>query len=85
MADWEGTKTMTLILDSLTVKVPEGLDRAKRERLAVALFDAELLTQGQAAEMVGVSLSEFLSFLGRYGVSVFQYSAEEAISEARRK
>ncbi len=44
-----------------------------------------MVTQKQAADLAGLSLSEFLSSLGRYGVSVFQYSAEEGIAEARRK
>ncbi len=76
---------MTLMLDTLTLKVPQDLDESKRERLAVALFDAQLLTSGQAAEMAELPLSLFLTRLGDYGVSVLQYSAEEAIAEASPK
>lgn len=75
---------MTLTLNA----PPETQDagqREKRLKAAVALYDAEMVTQKQAADLAGLSLSEFLSSLGRYGVSVFQYSAEEGIAEARRK
>lgn len=77
---------MTLILENeskaLTVTVPLDLEAEKRLRLAVALFDAELLTQGQAAEMSGLSRVEFYDALGRFGVTPFQYSWEEAFAEA---
>ena len=66
----------------LTLNVPQDLDAEKRLRLAVALFDAHLLTQGQAAEMAGLSRVEFYDALGRFGVTPFQYSWEEAFAEA---
>ena len=68
--------------DTLTLNVPQDLDADKRLRLAVALFDAQLLTQGQAAEMTGLSRVEFYDALGRFGVTPFQYSWEEAFAEA---
>jgi len=74
---------MTLTLDLPPVQA--GGSHEKRVKAAVALYDAEMISQSQAAEMAGLSLSEFLSSLGRYGVSVFQYSADDAIAEARRK
>ena len=73
---------MTLLLDTLTLKVPQDLEQAKSERLAIALFDAQMLTSGQAAEMAELSLSGFLTILSNYGVSALHYSAEEAIAEA---
>ncbi len=74
---------MTLTLDIRPAQDNES--REKRLKAAVALYDAEMVSQGQAAEMAGLPLSEFLLALGRYGVSVFQYGAEEAVAEARRK
>ncbi len=74
---------MTLTLDIRPAQDNESQE--KRLKAAVALYDAEMVSQGQAAEMAGLPLSEFLSALSRYGVSVFQYGAEEAIVEARRK
>jgi predicted HTH domain antitoxin len=79
---------LTLVLQTptqeLTLHVPEDLSASQRERLAVALYDARMVSQGRAAEIAGVSRSEFLDALGRHGVTPFQYSAEEAIAEAAR-
>ena len=45
-------------------------------------MNEERLSQGRSAEIGGVSRADFLEALGRFGVSPFQYSAEEAIAEA---
>jgi predicted HTH domain antitoxin len=42
------------------------------------------ISQGRAAEIAGVSRSEFIAALGRFGVSPFQSSAEEIIEEGER-
>ncbi len=68
--------------DDLTVRVPQDMDAEKRLRLAVALFDAELLTQAQAAQMAGLSRVAFYDALGRFGVTPFQYTWEEAWEDA---
>lgn len=52
--------------------------------MAVALFAAQLLTQGQAAEMAGLTRIAFFDALGRFGVTPFQYTWEEALAEARQ-
>ena len=41
------------------------------------------VSQSKAAEVAGVSRTEFFDALGRYGVSPFQYTAEEIIREVR--
>ncbi|MDQ2686962.1 MAG: UPF0175 family protein [Armatimonadota bacterium] len=78
------TLTLKTDADALTVNVPADLDAEKRLRLAVALFDAHLLTQGQAAQMAGLSRVAFFDALGRFGVTPFQYDWEEAFAEAER-
>jgi predicted HTH domain antitoxin len=40
------------------------------------------ISQGRAAEIAGISRSEFITALGQFGVSPFQYEAEEIIEEA---
>lgn len=81
---------------SMTLEIPEGAfaslhkspDEFGREmRLAAAVkwYELELVSQGRAAEIAGVSRSEFLSALERYQVTPFQYSAEDAIKDARRE
>lgn len=68
---------------TLTLDIPDTLDAQQRERLAVALYDARAVTQGQAAEMAGLARADFIDALVRAGVSVIQYdSAEEILAEA---
>lgn len=52
-------------------------------RLAAAVkrYEMGILSQSKAAEVAGISRSEFLSALARFGVSPFQYSAEEIVAE----
>lgn len=54
-------------------------------RVAIALYDNRQLSQGQAAALAGLSRAEFIDALGHAGVPVLQYSADEAIAEARRR
>lgn len=51
---------------------------------AIALYAAQTVTQGQAAALAGLSRTEFIDALGKAGVCVFQYSAEEILEEANR-
>jgi predicted HTH domain antitoxin len=56
-------------------------------RLAAAVkwYELRLVSQGRAAEIAGVSRSDFIGALSRFGVSPFQYSADEVAEEARRE
>lgn len=68
---------------TLTLHIPNTLTPQQRERLAVALYDARAVTQGQAAEMAGLARTDFIDALGRHNVTPFQYdSAEELLAEA---
>ena len=60
---------------TLTLDIPDTLDAAQRERRAVALYDARLVTPGQAAQMAGLSRPDFIQALIRAGVSVIQYNS----------
>lgn len=55
----------------------------QKMRLAAAVKWYELgeISQGKAAEVAGLSRSEFIEALGRYQVSVFQYDANELAEE----
>ncbi|MCI0524486.1 MAG: UPF0175 family protein [Acidobacteria bacterium] len=49
--------------------------------LAVKLYEVGKVTLGQAAKLSGFSKRAFMEILGRYGVPVFNYSAEDLRQE----
>ncbi|MGC8947442.1 MAG: UPF0175 family protein [Anaerolineae bacterium] len=76
----------------IAVELPASVLSALREdpdrfvaemRLAAAVkwYEMGLLSQSKAAEVAGISRSEFLIALARFRVSPFQYSAEEIVAE----
>jgi len=79
-------------MSSVTMDLPVGAYAALRldppafvqeMRIAAAIKWYELgrVSQSKAAEIAGVSRSEFFDALGRYGVTPFQYGADEIIAE----
>lgn len=77
----------------MTIEMPEealaGLrkdpaDFAREMRLAAAAkwYELRLISQERAAEIAGLSRREFLDALARFGVTPFQYDAEELLREA---
>ena len=44
-----------------------------------------MVSQSRAAEISGLSRSEFIAALGRFKVSAFQYSVDEIAEEANRE
>lgn len=63
------------------MEVTAEIDIEKRERLAVTLYDAQVVSQGRAAQIAGLSRAAFLDALGKYGVTPFQHNAEEILAE----
>jgi len=77
---------------NITINLPDSVFSALRKappefvqemRVAAAAKWYELgeVSQGKAAEIAGLSRSDFLQALARYQVSVLQYSAEELAEE----
>jgi predicted HTH domain antitoxin len=78
----------------VTIEMPEEAMAALRKdpgsfaselRLAAAVkwYEMQLVSQGRAAEIAGMTRREFLDSLERFGVSPFQYDAGEIVREAK--
>jgi len=63
-------------------KDPDGFAQEMRLVAAVKWYEMREISQGRAAEIAGLSRSEFLDALGRFGVTPFQYGADELLAEA---
>jgi len=62
-------------------KAPEEFAREMRVAAAVKWYELGELSQGKAAEVAGLTRSEFITALARFKVSPLQYSAEELAEE----
>src|SRR5262249_12307340 len=88
---WPMTMESTIML--MTIEVPEEALKALHKgpedfpcelKLAAAVkwYELRLLSQEQAASVAGLPRAAFLDALGRFGVSPFQYGADEILAEA---
>ena len=66
-------------------KDPDRFAKELRLAAAVKWYEIGQISQGRAAEISGLSRSQFISALGRFQVSVFQYDLPEVIEEADRE
>jgi len=81
--------------EELKIKYPSGFEHAvhmtKEEieqhiRLMAALkmFELGKISSGKAAELAGMSRTEFLEACGRYRVSIFNYPDDQAQTEIKK-
>ncbi len=67
-------------MPTLTIELPDFINIELKKiklLLAATLYEEGKLSLGQAAELVGVSKRTLMELLGQYGVSIFNYEAQE--------
>jgi predicted HTH domain antitoxin len=77
----------SIMTATVEVTLPPSVHLSESELkmiLAAKLFELGELSSGQAAKMVGISRREFLEMVGKYGVSIFQYDADELEEDLTR-
>jgi len=82
-----GTKTLKIPypedLPKTLGATPEEFERELRFLVAAKLYEMGRISSGRAAELAGMDRVEFLNNLGRYRISVFNYSLEGLEREVR--
>lgn len=69
------------VLSTLRLE-PESFGKELRLAAAVKWYEIGMISQSKAAEVAGVSRADFLTALGRFSVTPFQYSTEEIRAES---
>ena len=67
-------------MTTLTLNLPKTVKLEERELLMILaskLYEQGKLSLGQAAELAGLSKRAFMEILGDYGVSIFNYPADD--------
>ena len=74
------------MLKKFTFNIPDTVDLDNEEvamLLATKLYEQGKLSLGQAAELVGLSKRTFAELLGKYNVSIFNFSADDLSRELK--
>ena len=74
------------MMKTIEIELPDHFEIENDELktfVAVKLFEVAKLTLGQAAQMTGVSIEDFITILFKYNVSVFNYPASDLESDVK--
>jgi predicted HTH domain antitoxin len=72
-------------MSELRIELPPEVPVEEARVLLVAkLFETGRLSLGQAASLAGYSKRAFIEVLGKLGISIFNYSADELRNEVQR-
>jgi predicted HTH domain antitoxin len=67
-------------MKTLTLNIPDSLDVDNRDLamlVSTKLYEQGKLSLGQAAEVAGLTKRTFAELLGSYGVSIFNFPAQD--------
>ncbi len=67
-------------MKTLTLNIPDSLDVDNRDLamlVSTRLYEQGKLSLGQAAEVAGLTKRTFAELLGSYGVSIFNFPAQD--------
>lgn len=70
----------------ITLNIPDSANVDAKEAamlLAASLYEKGKLSLGQAAEVAGLTKRTFAELLGSYGVSIFNYPANDIVKDVR--
>lgn len=66
------------MMKTITINIPDSVDELDvKMQLAAHLFEKDIMTSGQAADLVGITKREFIENLGKFGVSIFGESIDD--------
>ena len=73
-------------MKKIVIEFPDSYNISSLEAvtaMATQLFEMGKLSLGQAAKLAGYEKREFAEMLGSYGVSLFNYSADDVDNDLR--
>lgn len=71
---------------AITLNIPDDINLKTLDLsiyLASKMYEDEIISSGQAAKMVGLSKRSFIEIMGKYGVSAFNNSIDDLLSDIK--